>query len=284
MADTSNTQQKPQQPTITLNNGTVIPQIGLGVFRTPDGDITVNAVRAALEAGYRHIDTARIYGNEMSVGEGIHQSGVPREDVFVTTKLWNDDIRAHRAKAAFDESLDRLGLDYVNLYLIHWPADGWQQAWDDLQEIAASGRAKAIGVSNFHQHHLNELLKNSDVVPAVDQIESSPQFTNQELVDFVHGHGIAVEAWSPLGGTGGNLLTAPLLAQIGAKYGKSAAQVVIRWHVQRGIVVLPKSTHAERIRENFDVFDFTLTDTDMAAINTLSTGHRNGADPDNFGF
>lgn len=284
MADTNTTQPKPQQPTITLNNGTVIPQIGLGVFRTPDGDTTVNAVRAALEAGYRHIDTARIYGNEASVGEGIRQSGVPREDVFVTTKLWNDDIRAHRAKAAFNESLDRLGLDYVNLYLIHWPADGWQQAWDDLQEIAASGRAKAIGVSNFHQHHLNELLKNSDVVPAVDQIESSPQFTNQELVDFVHGHGIAVEAWSPLGGTGGNLLTDPLLAQIGAKYGKSAAQVVIRWHLQRGIVVLPKSTHAERIRENFDVFDFALTDADIAAINTLSTGHRNGADPDNFGF
>ena len=284
MADTSNTQQEPHQPTITLNNGTVIPQIGLGVFRTPDGDTTVNAVRAALEVGYRHIDTARIYGNETSVGEGIRQSGVPREDVFVTTKLWNDDIRARRAKASFDESLDRLGLDYVNLYLIHWPADGWQQAWDDLQEIAASGRAKAIGVSNFHQHHLNELLKNSDIVPAVDQIESSPQFTNQELVDFVHGHGIAVEAWSPLGGTGGNLLTTPLLAQIGAKYGKSAAQIVIRWHLQRGIVVLPKSTHAERIRENFDVFDFALTDADMAAINTLSTGHRNGADPDNFGF
>ncbi|OZG66147.1 glyoxal reductase [Bifidobacterium hapali] len=284
MADTNTTQPKPQQPTITLNNDTVIPQIGLGVFRTPDGDTTVNAVRAALETGYRHIDTARIYGNEASVGEGIRQSGVPREDVFVTTKLWNDDIRAHRAKAAFNESLDRLGLDYVNLYLIHWPADGWQQAWDDLQEIAATGRAKAIGVSNFHQHHLNELLKNSDVVPAVDQIESSPQFTNQELVDFVHGHGIAIEAWSPLGGTGGNLLTDPLLAQIGAKYGKSAAQVVIRWHLQRGIVVLPKSTHAERIRENFDVFDFALTDADMAAINTLSTGHRNGADPDNFGF
>ncbi|KFI48951.1 aldo/keto reductase [Bifidobacterium biavatii] len=273
-----------EQTMITLNNGTVIPQVGLGVFRTPDGDVTVNAVQAALEAGYRHIDTAMIYRNETSVGEGMRRSGVPREDVFVTTKLWNDDIRAHRAKAAFEESLDRLGFDYVDLYLIHWPADGWQQAWDDMQEIAASGRAKAIGVSNFHQHHINELLANSDVVPAVDQIESSPQFTNQELVDFVHGHGMAAEAWSPLGGTGGNLLGEPLLAEIGAKYGKSAAQVVIRWHIQRGMVVLPKSVHAERIRQNIDVFDFALTADDMAAINTLSTGHRNSADPDNFDF
>ena len=192
------------QSTITLNNGTVIPQIGLGVFRTPDGDTTVNAVQAALENGYRHIDTAMIYRNETSVGEGIRRSGVPRGDLFVTTKLWNDDIRAHRGKEAFQESLDRLGMDYVDLYLIHWPADVWQQAWDDLQEIYASGRAKAIGVSNFQPHHLADLLKNSDVTPAVDQIESSPQFTNQPLVDELSAKGIATEAYSPLGGTGGD--------------------------------------------------------------------------------
>lgn len=179
------------QSTITLNNGTVIPQIGLGVFRTPDGDTTVNAVQTALENGYRHIDTAMIYRNETSVGEGIRRSGVPRGDLFVTTKLWNDDIRAHRGKEAFQESLDRLGMDYVDLYLIHWPADVWQQAWDDLQEIYASGRAKAIGVSNFQPHHLADLLKNSDVTPAVDQIESSPQFTNQPLVDELSAKGIA---------------------------------------------------------------------------------------------
>lgn len=272
------------QSTITLNNGTVIPQVGLGVFQTPDGDTTVNAVQTALENGYRHIDTAMIYRNEASVGEGIRRAGLPRGDFFVTTKLWNDDIRAHRGKDAFQESLDRLGLDYVDLYLIHWPADGWQQAWDDLQEIYASGRAKAIGVSNFQKHHIDELLANSDVLPAVDQIESSPQFTNHELIGQLHSKGIVAEAWSPLGGTGGNLLGSPVLAEIGAKYGKSAAQVVIRWHIQRGVVVLPKSTHAERIKQNFDVFDFNLTSEDMTAITALNTGKRNGADPDNFDF
>ena len=272
------------QSTITLNNGTVIPQVGLGVFQTPDGATTVDAVTVALEAGYRHIDTAMIYGNEASVGEGLRRSGVPRGDVFVTTKLWNDDIRAHRGQAAFEESLERLGLDYVDLYLIHWPADGWQQAWDDLQAIYASGRTKAIGVSNFQRHHLEELLANSDVRPAVDQIESSPQFSNQELIDFAHAQGIDVEAWSPLGGTGGNLLSDPRLAAIGAKYGKSPAQVTIRWHIQRGVIVLPKSTHAERIRQNFDVFDFNLTGEDMAAVSAIDTGRRNGADPDDFDF
>ncbi|WP_044088904.1 aldo/keto reductase [Bifidobacterium reuteri] len=272
------------QSTITLNNGSVIPQVGLGVFQTPDGETTVNAVQTALETGYRHIDTAMIYRNETSVGEGIRRAGVPRDDFFLTTKLWNDDIRAHRGLDAFQESLDRLGLDYVDLYLIHWPADGWQQAWDDLQEIYASGRAKAIGVSNFQQHHIEELLNNSDVVPAVDQIESSPQFTNQELIDFLTTKGIHTETWSPLGGTGGNLLGNPVLAEIGAKYGKSAAQVVIRWHIQRGVVVLPKSTHAERIKQNFDVFDFNLSPEDMDAITSLNTGHRNGADPDDFDF
>ncbi|MBT1181261.1 aldo/keto reductase [Bifidobacterium sp. CP2] len=272
------------QSTITLNNGTVIPQVGLGVFQTPDGETTVNAVTAALEAGYRHIDTAMIYGNEASVGEGLRRSGVPRDDVFVTTKLWNDDIRARRGRDAFEESLDRLGLDYVNLYLIHWPADGWNQAWDDLQAIYATGRAKAIGVSNFERHHLEELLAHTDVRPAVDQIESSPQFANRELIDFAHAQGIDVEAWSPLGGTGGGLLADPRLKEIGERYGKSAAQVVIRWHIQRGVVVLPKSTHAERIRQNIDVFDFTLTDADMAAIDAIDTGKRNGADPDHFDF
>lgn len=272
------------QSTITLNNGTVIPQVGLGVFQTPDGDTTVNAVQTALENGYRHIDTAMIYRNEASVGEGIRRAGLPRGDFFVTTKLWNDDIRAHRGKDAFQESLNRLGLDYVDLYLIHWPADEWQQAWDDLQEIYASGRAKAIGVSNFQKHHIDELLANSDVLPAVDQIESSPQFTNHELIGQLRSKGIVAEAWSPLGGTGGNLLGSPVLAEIGAKYGKSAAQVVIRWHIQRGVVVLPKSTHAERIKQNFDVFDFNLTSEDMTDITALNTGKRNGADPDNFDF
>lgn len=269
---------------IMLNNGTSIPQVGLGVFQTPDGQTTVNAVKAALGAGYRHIDTAMVYHNETSVGQGIRESGVAREDIFVTTKLWNDDIRARRAIDAYQESLDRLGLDYVDLYLIHWPADGWQQAWRDLEALYNEGRVKAIGVSNFQQHHLEELASFSTVAPAVDQIESSPQFSNQELIDFCFKQGIAVEAWSPLGGTGGNLLSDSRLVKVAKEVGKSPAQVVIRWHLQRGIVVLPKSVHEERIQSNFNVFDFELSDEQMAAVSALDTGKRNGADPDNFNF
>ena len=268
---------------IKLENGVEIPCVGYGTFRT-DPAVTARAVQDAVEAGYRHIDTARIYENEEGVGEGIKVSGVPREKLFVTSKLWNTDRGYEETKAAFQASLERLGLDYLDLYLIHWPADGWQQAWDDLQEIYASGRAKAIGVSNFQKHHIDELLTHSDMVPAVDQIESSPQFTNQELIGQLRAKGIATEAWSPLGGTGGNLLSNPVLAEISAKYGKSPAQVVIRWHIQRGIVVLPKSTHAERIKQNFEVFDFNLSVDDMTAISAINTGKRNGADPDNFNF
>ena len=216
------------QSTITLNNGTVIPQIGLGVFRTPDGDTTVNAVQAALENGYRHIDTAMIYRNETSVGEGIRRSGVPRGDLFVTTKLWNDDIRAHRGKEAFQESLDRLGMDYVDLYLIHWPADVWQQAWDDLQEIYASGRAKAIGVSNFQPHHLADLLKNSDVTPAVDQIECNIFNQRHSDEEYLNSKGIAMESWAPFAEGKNDLFHNPVLLKIGEKYGKSIAQVVLR--------------------------------------------------------
>ena len=274
--------------TTPLAHNTQMPMIGYGTWQVTDTAQATAGVKEAIAAGYRHIDTAAVYGNEEAVGrgiaEGLAEAGLSRKDLFVTTKLWNDDIRAHRGKEAFQESLDRLGMDYVDLYLIHWPADVWQQAWDDLQEIYASGRAKAIGVSNFQPHHLADLLKNSDVTPAVDQIESSPQFTNQPLVDELSAKGIATEAYSPLGGTGGDLLAIPELAEIGAKYGKSAAQTVIRWHIQRGVVVLPKSTHADRIRQNIDVFDFVLSDDDMAAISAMDTGKRNSADPDNFDF
>ncbi|WEV66316.1 aldo/keto reductase [Bifidobacterium sp. ESL0764] len=272
-------------PDITLNNGITIPQLGLGVFQTPEGETTANAVDVALRSGYRHIDTAKVYGNERSVGEGIRRSGVARHEIFLTTKLWNEDIRQGRTREAFYESLDRLGTDYVDLYLIHWPADGWQQAWKDMVALYRDRRIRAIGVCNLQEHHVKELEGlGTGMLPAVDQIESSPQFGNQELVDFVKSQGIAVEAYSPLGGTGGSLLSSPRLAQIGAKYGKSPAQVVIRWHLQRGVIVIPKSTHDERIRQNIDVFDFELSEEEMSQIAGLETGVRTGGDPDNFDF
>lgn len=269
---------------IALNNDVMIPQIGFGVFQVEDGPQTVDAVRTALEDGYRHIDTASVYGNEASVGKAIAESDVDRADLFVTTKLWNDDIRKRRTKDAFQESLDRLGLDYVDLYLIHWPAEGWQEAWAAMQELYVQGRMRAIGVSNFERNYLTELLEQTDVLPAVDQVDSSPTFPNQDLIDFCHGKDIAVEAWSPLGGTGGNLLTDQRLLDIGEKYGKSSAQVVLRWDLQRGVIPLPKSVHSTRIMQNIHVFDFELDESEMQLISSLDTGKRNGADPNNFDF
>ena len=271
--------------TLTMNNGVQIPQLGLGVFQTPDGKATSQAVTWALQAGYRHIDTAMIYGNEESVGQGIRDSGLKRRDVFLTTKLWNDDIRSGRAKEAFEESLDRLGTDYVDLYLIHWPAQGWQQAWQDMEELYRQRRVRAIGVCNFQQHHLEELHSISSTKPAVNQIESSPQFVNQELIDYCHGElRIDVEAYSPLGGTGGSVLSDPRLESISRRVGRSPAQVVLMLHIQRGLIVIPKSTHQERIEQNAQVFDFTLDEVDMNAISAMDSGSRAGADPDNFDF
>lgn len=273
--------QEHRQP---LNNEVLIPQVGFGVFRSPEGPVTVGAVRTALETGYRLVDTAAVYGNEASVGKAIAESEVAREDLFVTTKLWNDDIRKHRTADAFQESLERLGLDYVDLYLIHWPAEGWQDAWKTMEQLYADGRVRAIGVSNFATNHLDELLNDTDVVPAVNQIESSPQFANQDLVDYCHARGIAVEAWSPLGGQGSDLLADRRLLDIGEKYGKSSAQVVLRWELQRNVIPLSKSVHETRIVQNYHIFDFELSPEDMATIDAMNTGERNGADPNDFDF
>lgn len=269
---------------IQLNNGIKIPQFGLGVYLTPDGEETVNAVKWALEAGYRHIDTAKIYGNEKSVALGIQASGVPREEIFLTTKLWNEDIRQRRTKEAFEESLNRLQTDYIDLYLIHWPAEGFEEAWIEMEKLYEAGKIKAIGVSNFQKHHLERLEKISHIVPAVNQIESHPYFTNEEVIDYCLAKNIEVQVWSPLGGTGGHLLQDETLCRLAQKYQKTPAQIVLRWDIQRKVVVMPKSIHKDRIISNIDVFDFELSEEDMKCINKLNRDARIGAHPDHFDF
>ncbi|MDR6613744.1 MULTISPECIES: aldo/keto reductase [unclassified Leifsonia] len=267
-------------PLLTLNNGTTIPQLGFGVFKV-DPDETTRIVTDALEVGYRHIDTAAIYGNEEGVGQAIASSGIPRDELFITTKLWND--RQTDAEAAFDESLGKLGLDYVDLYLIHWPTpqkDTFVQAWKSLEKIYASGRAKAIGVSNFLVPHLEKLLANTDVVPAVNQIELHPAHQQPEVTAFSREHGIAIEAWGPLGQGKYPLFETPEVSQAAEAHGKTPAQVVIRWHLQTGNIVFPKSNRRERMAENFDVFDFELSSDEVAAISSLEREGRVSAHPD----
>ncbi|GAB3389547.1 aldo/keto reductase [Amycolatopsis echigonensis] len=267
-------------PHVRLNNGVDIPQLGFGVFQVPD-DQTTAAVASALESGYRSIDTAAIYGNEAGVGRAIAESGISREDVFVTTKLWNDDQGYDSTLRAFDASLAKLGLDYVDLYLIHWPTparDRYLDTWRALEHLVKDGRIRAAGVSNFQPAHLRRLLDNSDLVPAVNQIELHPGLQQTELRDFHAEHGIATEAWSPL--AQGAVLADPAITEIAARTGKSPAQVVLRWHLQLGTIVIPKSVTPARIRQNFDVFDFELTESDLAAIAATDRGLRTGPDPD----
>ena len=265
-----------------LANGIEMPRLGLGVWRVEDNDAT-NSVKWAIENGYQLIDTAAVYKNEQGVGEGIRQSNTKREDLFITTKLWNADQGYDSAHQAFNDSLERLGLDYVDLYLIHWPVEGkFNDSWKAMEEIYESGRAKAIGVSNFHQHHIEELMKTAKIKPMVDQIELHPTLTQVELREFLAKEDIAVEAWSPLGQ--GKILQNPTLVEIAEKHDKSAAQVIIRWHLQSDSIVIPKSVHEERIKENFDVFNFELNDDEMRRIDALNINERLGADPDNFDF
>ncbi|WP_030607595.1 aldo/keto reductase [Streptomyces sclerotialus] len=269
-------------PNVTLNNGVAMPQLGFGVFQVPD-DETTAAVTSALEAGYRSIDTAAVYGNEAGVGRALASSGIAREDLFVTTKLWNEDQGYDATLAAFDASLAKLGLDHVDLYLIHWPAparDRYLDTWRAFEKLLADGRIRAIGVSNFQPAHLRRLLDASGIVPAVNQVELHPGLQQSELRAFHAEHGIATEAWSPL--AQGALLKDEAITAIAERHGKSPAQVVLRWHLQIGNVVIPKSVTPARIRENLDVFDFVLTDADIDAITALDQGLRTGPDPDTF--
>ncbi|MCL2582814.1 MAG: aldo/keto reductase [Streptosporangiales bacterium] len=270
-------------PNITLNDGNRIPQLGFGVFQVPDEE-TQKAVEQAFEAGYRSIDTASLYRNERGVGAAIKASGLPREQLFITSKVWNDAQGREKTARSFEESLERLGLDYLDLFLIHWPVPSqglYVETWQTLAQIRSEGRVKSIGVSNFEPAHLDRLRAETDIVPAVNQVELHPYLTQQAVRDYGKANGVVTESWSPLA-KGGDLLAEPVLSEIGQRHGKSPAQVVIRWHLQLDCVVIPKTVTASRARENFDVFGFELTDADLKAISALNRDHRTGPDPNNF--
>ena len=269
-------------PNIELSNGVQVPQLGFGVYLV-GADTAEQTVLDALETGYRHIDTAKLYGNEAEVGRAVRASGLPREDVFVTTKLWNNDQT--RAAAAFDESLDRLGLDYVDLFLIHWPQPMFGEAlgaWKELIKIGESGRARAVGVCNFEVPHLKELIDETGVVPAVNQIELHPLHQRRELVEFCRDNGIAVEAWGPLAQGKTDILERPEVVAAAAAHGKTPAQVVLRWHLQQDRIIFPKTSRRERMVENASLFDFELSAAEMAAIDALDEGKNMGPDPQVF--
>jgi 2,5-diketo-D-gluconate reductase A len=275
-------------PPITLNDGNTIPQLGFGVFQI-EPDQTAAAVRSALEVGYRHIDTAEMYRNEKGVGQGIRDAGLDRREVFITSKLNNGYHRPDEARRAFDATLSALGSDYVDLFLIHWPLptlyDGdFVSTWNVLEEFAKDGRARSIGVSNFQVAHLGRLAEGSQTVPAVNQIEAHPYFTNDQVRAYNREHGIVTEAWSPI--AQGKVLDDGVITRIAGAHGKTSAQVVLRWHIQRGDIVIPKSVHRERMKSNFDIFDFSLEGAEMDAITGLDRGEsgRTGPNPDVFAF
>lgn len=252
-----------------LNNGVEIPRLGLGVYQTPTGEATLNAVRYALKIGYRHIDTASLYGNEGDVGSAVRESGIRREEVFVTTKVWNSDQGYGSTLTACERSLRRLGLSYVDLYLIHWPVQGKNKdTWKAMIQLLREGKARAIGVSNYEIFHLEEILQNFDVVPSVNQVEFHPFLYQEELLQFCKSNRIQLEAYSPL--TRGEKLNHPMLMSLAKKYGKISAQILIRWSLQHGLVVIPKSIHENRIKENSQVFDFQLEEKDMELLNSLN--------------
>ncbi|KOR80089.1 glyoxal reductase [Bacillus sp. FJAT-21352] len=275
------------QDTTTLHNGVKMPWFGLGVFKVEEGPELVNAVKMAIKHGYRSIDTAAIYENEEGVGQGIREglkeAGISREDLFVTSKVWNADLGYESTIAAYEKSLQKLGLEYLDLYLIHWPVEGkYKEAWRALETLYKEGKVKAIGVSNFQIHHLKDLMEDAEVKPMVNQVECHPRLTQKEVQAFCKEQGIQLEAWSPL--MQGELLDNEVLQAIATKHGKSVAQVILRWDLQNGIVTIPKSTKEHRIVENSSVFDFELTEEEMNQIDGLNQNHRVGPDPDNFDF
>ncbi|MGO0062440.1 aldo/keto reductase [Brevibacillus fluminis] len=265
-----------------LQNGIKMPWLGLGVWRVKEGSEVVDAVKAAIAAGYRSIDTAAVYGNEDGVGKGIAESGVARDELFITSKVWNADQGYDSTLKAFDATMSKLGLDVLDLYLIHWPVKGkYKETWRALETLYKEGRVRAIGVSNFHVHHLEDLLDGAEVAPMVDQVEFHPLLSQVELRTFVKQHNIQLEAWSPL--MQGNL-DLPLLTELSGKYGKTAAQIVLRWDLQHEVVTIPKSITPARIAENADIFDFALSAEDMEKLDGLNQNKRFGPDPDNFNF
>lgn len=265
---------------IKLNDNKEIPVLALGVWQS--GTDTKQAVIEALKAGYRHIDTAAVYGNEEAVGEAIKESGIKREELFITTKIWNEDIRKGRTKEAFEESLRKLQMDYVDLYLLHWPVDGSTEAYLEMEKLKNEGKIKSIGVSNFKKHHLEDLIKHVNIVPQVNQMEFNPFIQDMEIYDFCRENNIVLEAWSPLGS--GQCLKNPVISEIAEKYNKSTAQIILNWLLQKNIVILPKSVHKERIIQNSQVFDFELAKEDSEKLDKLNSNKRTGPDPDNFNF
>ena len=266
-----------------LNNGVDMPWLGFGVFQVKDGQEVEQAVTSALEIGYRSIDTAAAYRNETGVGNALRAINIPRDEIFLTTKVWNEDQRKQRTVAAFEESLERLQTDYVDLYLIHWPVEGYyQETWSAMQEIYASGRAKSIGVSNFMIHHLEDILSDGQIVPAVNQIEFHPYLVQPDLLQFCQDQTIRVEAWTPL--VKGEIVNEPVAQRLGQKYGKTPAQIVLRWDIQHGVVTIPKSVRPQRMAENADIFDFELSKAEMKELDALDEGRRTGPNPYNFNF
>ncbi|WP_414645931.1 MULTISPECIES: aldo/keto reductase [Bacillus] len=275
------------QSKTTLHNGVEMPWFGLGVFKVEDGPELVEAVKVAIKEGYRSIDTAAIYGNEKTVGEGIRagikEAGISREDLFITSKVWNSDQGYETTLAAYEESLKKLELDYLDLYLVHWPVEGkYKDTWRALETLCKEERVRAIGVSNFQIHHLQDVLEDAEIKPMINQVEYHPRLTQKELQAFCKEQGIQMEAWSPL--MQGQLLDNETLQEVADKYGKTTAQIILRWDLQNEVVTIPKSTKEHRIIANASIFDFELTKEDMEKIDALNQNHRVGPDPDNFDF